>query len=130
MSYLFVYGTLRNDAKHDIAQHLSRGARLAGTGYIQAKLYDLGEYPGAIPSSNPHDKVYGQVFEILDESIFPALDDYEGCGPQDTPPYEFKRERVKITSSIPSLRYAWTYLYARPIHSNRLIQTGDYVKAT
>jgi gamma-glutamylcyclotransferase (GGCT)/AIG2-like uncharacterized protein YtfP len=130
MSYLFVYGTLRNDARHGVARYLSHGARLIGTGYIQAKLFDLGEYPGAIASSNPQDKVYGQIFEILDESLFSILDDYEGCGPNDSKPFEFRRERMSVISSAPNVRSAWVYFYNWPVGKNPLIRTGDYLKAS
>ena len=130
MSYLFVYGTLRNDARHNVARHLSKGARLIGTGFIQGKLFDLGEYPGAVPSSNPREKVYGQIFEILDESLFSILDDYEGCGSHDSPPFEFRREQIPIISSNASVRNAWVYFYNWPVGKNPLIRTGDYLKAS
>jgi gamma-glutamylcyclotransferase (GGCT)/AIG2-like uncharacterized protein YtfP len=130
MSYLFVYGTLRNDARHSVAQHLSHGARLVGTGYIQAKLFDLGEYPGAVPSSSARDKVYGQIFEILEESLLTTLDDYEGCGPRDSVPFEFRREQIPIISRNSNVRNAWGYFYNWPVGKNPLIRTGDYLKAS
>jgi gamma-glutamylcyclotransferase (GGCT)/AIG2-like uncharacterized protein YtfP len=130
VSYLFVYGTLRNDARHSVARYLSHGARLVGTGYIQGRLYDLGEYPGAIPSTNARDKIYGQVFEILDETLLNALDDYEGCGPHDSAPFEFRRERIPVFSTNLNVRNAWVYFYNWPVGKNPLIRTGDYLKAS
>jgi gamma-glutamylcyclotransferase (GGCT)/AIG2-like uncharacterized protein YtfP len=129
MSYLFLYGTLRKDAPHEMNKALGRSARLIGTGYIQAQLYDLGEYPGAIPSQNVRHKVFGQIFEIIDDTIFTRLDDYEGCAPHDQPPFEFRREKMKVHGSSSNIHYAWVYLYNRSVANSTLILTGDYLSA-
>jgi len=51
---LFVYGTLRRG--FELHSYLRRqSARFLGEGIIGGRLYDLGEYPGAIPSSLPGD---------------------------------------------------------------------------
>ncbi len=54
---LFIYGTLRKEiAPSEFIQNLlDRYAEDQDTGFVQAKLYDLGNYPGLVPSENQDD---------------------------------------------------------------------------
>ncbi len=38
--------------------------RYVGRGKIQGHLYDLGRFPGAVPSSSPQNKITGEVYEL------------------------------------------------------------------
>ena len=49
MEFLFVYGTLR-DPQNQVAQFLKSNADFYAEGYFHGKLFDLGDYPGAIES--------------------------------------------------------------------------------
>ncbi|HLH00762.1 MAG TPA: gamma-glutamylcyclotransferase family protein [Bryobacteraceae bacterium] len=78
-AYLFVYGTLRRGSKNRFAGVLASQARFAGTGRISAELYDLGKYPGAVPSEVPGRQVEGDVFLLKTSGkMLRILDAYEG----------------------------------------------------
>src|ERR1044071_5082105 len=80
--YLFVYGTLRRGGGAPLSKLLSERADLVGLGTFQGKLYDLGQYPGVIPSSNPADAVIGEIYVLHpDHSLLPILDAYEDYQP-------------------------------------------------
>ena len=60
--YLFAYGTLADDtAPKEIAAAMKR-LKFAGEGFVFGRLYDIGEYPGAILSERGGDKVFGKIF--------------------------------------------------------------------
>ena len=44
--HLFVYGTLRSDARHEMSHVLARSGTYAGVGTVKARLFDLGEATG------------------------------------------------------------------------------------
>ena len=76
-NYLFVYGTLiSGDAPEEIKRAV-RKLRLLGDGWTQGRLYDFGDYPGAIFSGGSS-KVIGQVYEMAGGmNLLRKLDRYE-----------------------------------------------------
>ncbi len=50
--YLFVYGTLRAGYDVDLKKNVKQDLSYIGKGKIAARLYDLGEYPGAVKAKN------------------------------------------------------------------------------
>ena len=79
--YLFSYGTLLpNRAPAEIAPVVRR-LRRVGRGRVHGRLYDLGEYPGAVLSkSGP--VIAGEIFELPDDpDVLEKLDQYEGFDP-------------------------------------------------
>jgi gamma-glutamylcyclotransferase (GGCT)/AIG2-like uncharacterized protein YtfP len=60
--YLFVYGTLRKEMNHPMYRALSRSAEWVGEANLQGRLYDLGKYPGAVPSKRVSDIVIGEIY--------------------------------------------------------------------
>lgn len=73
-------------------------------------LYDFGAYPGARPGEGT---ILGEIFELDDPAILPALDKYEGP--------EYQRALVSTTDAVECWIY-W-YLGADP---GRLIPSGDW----
>lgn len=125
---VFVYGTLRSGASGP--SHLLQPARLIGSGCFQGRLYDIGDYPGAVESSEPEDQVMGQVYELLRVPVtIRQLDHYEGMGAEDKPPYEYRRKLCSIRMQNGELLSAWVYLYARNVQALKRIQSGDYLSA-
>lgn len=98
-------------------------------GCLQATLYDLGRYPGAVLSTNPAEQVKGEVY-LLHQApkLFEILDDYEECTQRHPPPHEYKRVVAEIVTSEGTTLLAWTYLYNRPIETLLRISSGDYVQ--
>lgn len=120
-TYLFVYGTLRKELNHPIHRVLSMHAVEIGKGIFQGRLYDLGRYPGAVPSSDESERVTGEIYRIQqDKPVFEALDAYEGAA--------FTRERRFIALAGGKKIPCWIYLYTRPTAGRRFIPSGDYKK--
>ncbi|MBM4184584.1 MAG: gamma-glutamylcyclotransferase [Gemmatimonadetes bacterium] len=125
---VFVYGTLRKDARGSVQNALTRDWIFEGYGRVAAELFDFGAYPGAVPRAGV--SVRGELYRLPDprESLT-LLDHYEGCGPEHTPPYEFERELVEVTLEDGGSREAWVYWY-RPEPRGRKLASGDYVERT
>ncbi len=58
--YLFVYGTLRKDIINSARVLLVQHSAFVGEDTFRGRQYDLGGYPGAIPSDEPLDIVKGK----------------------------------------------------------------------
>lgn len=125
-SFLFVYGTLmRGGLRQDLMAEA--GVRLLAEGTIQGRLYDLGQYPGAKPSTNSDDLVRGEVHRLIDPArALAILDRYEGCFPGLPARSEFVRGVVRVTLNEGGQRPAWAYFYNRPVDESRRIPSGDY----
>lgn len=76
---LFVYGTLRRDSGHPMARVLAARAQHVGPGRVAGRLYDLGPYPGAVPSDVPGEWVFGDVYALTDPALWSELDAYEAA---------------------------------------------------
>ena len=119
--YLFVYGTLRSQMNDPLHRLLETHAVLIGAGTFQGKLYDLGRYPGVVPSRANTDRVIGEIYRFSDpQRALEVLDEYEGN--------RFKRKRVTIIQEDGKNIACWIYLYARSITHRLLIRSGDYVQ--
>lgn len=120
-AYLFVYGTLRSQMNDPLHRLLETHAILVGTGAFQGKLYDLGRYPGAIPSRRKTDCVIGEIYRFSEpQRALEILDEYEG--------HRFKRKRVTIIQADGKSITSWIYLYVRSVTRRARIQAGDYVQ--
>ena len=124
--FVFVYGTLMKGFEEGWQAKV--GARLMGTGRIRARLYDLGEYPGAVPSdSNPDDYIVGELYELrAPERAFQLLDQYEEYSPAEADNSLFIRKIAPVRLDDGRRETAWVYFYNRPLRRARLIPTGDY----
>jgi pyruvate carboxylase len=126
--YLFVYGTLRRGGGSPFNKLLSEQADLVGLGSFRGKLYDLGEYPGVIPSSNPADAVIGEIYAIHnDSSILVTLDKYEDYLPDQPERSLYLRQLAPISAGENKTLQAWIYLYNGSINGCKQITTGDYL---
>lgn len=125
--YLFVYGTLMTGmSPFALDRIFSQICRLQGQGFIRAKLYGLGAYPGAIPSSQKEDRVYGEVFEILlPDACFPDLDEHEDYRPGDLSGSEYIRTRGKVYLGDKLLE-VWVYYYNGAVQEADRILSGDW----
>ena len=66
--HLFVYGTLSpRHAPLEIAATVRR-LRPVGQASVRGRLYDLGEYPGAVLSEKSRSVIRGEVFELPGDS--------------------------------------------------------------
>jgi len=126
--YLFVYGTLRKDISNQMSLILAQHADFVGEGTFRGKLYDLGDYPGAVPSNEASDLVKGDVYALPNQKhVLRILDEYEGCGPDEFHPTEFRRERYSVDLNNGKTVDAWIYIYNRSTDGLEAIPSGDYL---
>lgn len=124
---LFVYGTLLYGSGHAridklIATHTTR----LGPGTVQARVYDLGPYPGAIPNASPTDRVTGHVLQLRGgPATLRILDRYEQYDPRQPTRSVFVRARTHVTLRHGRQVTAWIYWYNRAITGKRRINTRE-----
>jgi gamma-glutamylcyclotransferase (GGCT)/AIG2-like uncharacterized protein YtfP len=77
---LFIYGSLLNTS-NEFAAYLNKHSTVYSTGKFNGKLYDIGEYPGAIASAWDIDWVSGTILLLNHpKTTLEVIDDYEGYG--------------------------------------------------
>ena len=77
---VFFYGTLMSGFKRRGRDRIDAKLTPVGRGWIHAALFDLGLYPGAIPTSDA--KVLGELYRMADsEAVLIELDAIEGFTP-------------------------------------------------
>ena len=117
---LFVYGTLRRSSKRPMDHMLQGRIDFIGTGTFRGRLYDLGSYPGVVPSPDPGDLVTGEIYLLHDPSgDLPILDRYETD--------EYHRGKHPITLENGNQIQAWVYIFIAPVVNARRIGSGDYL---
>jgi gamma-glutamylcyclotransferase (GGCT)/AIG2-like uncharacterized protein YtfP len=128
--HLFVYGTLLSgEAPKGIASIVKRCRRL-GLAYVRGRLYDLGEYPGAILDPSSPNMVQGELIALPPEGgILDALDRYEEFNPLDPKRSLFIRKKAKIWMANGSSREGWIYVYNKHPGKARLVRGRDYVRS-
>jgi len=124
-NYLFVYGTLL-DESNEFAIYLKQNCSYFDKGKLKGRLYDLGEYPGAMADENYPGYIYGSIFELKNTAeALKYLDDYEGIGEDQKQPNLFTREMLKVETDSGRID-CWVYLYNLPADGFRRIESGDY----
>lgn len=124
---LFVYGTLRRGGRWKMAHMLASHGEFIGEAVYRARLYRVADYPCAVPSANPADRVRGDVYSLRDPaSLLPLLDEYEGCGAGSGEPAEYVRRCQEIQLLTGKTLSAWVYLYNRPVDGLERIMSGDF----
>ena len=127
ITYLFVYGTLL-DRQNEFGDYLNAKCSFYADGKFKGRLYDIGEYPGAVPVAGGSDYVYGKIFLVNDpDNVMKRLDDYEGFGANQPQPNEFTRQLVAIETADKTIE-CWMYLYNLPVDKIFRIASGDYLQ--
>ena len=122
--FLFVYGTLRSDIGHPMAEFLAQRARFVGPAKMPGRLYDLGPYPGMREPENVDDWVHGELYELRNAAAtLEALDRYESLGVEPAP---FVRQRGTATLACSDVVTTWVYRYQGGMNRARHIASGDY----
>ena len=124
MPTLFVYGTLLRRCNHPMARFLADRGFYLGEARMPGRLYDLGRYPGAVPSCDPRDWIFGDLYD-LDDATLAELDAYENAeSPQ---PSFFDRRTEQILQGNGQARPAFVYWFHGQLPANaKLIASGRY----
>ena len=130
---LFVYGSLRSGFHHPAYAYISDNFTLVGPAKIKGLLYDMGEYPAAIPISD-ESFIVGELYELKENFDFywviEQIDDYEGLNVEQDETALFKREEVEVYLSDRTTT-AWVYWYNSDVSGRPFIPSGDildYIK--
>jgi len=127
--YLFLYGTLLPEYAPDEIAREVRQLHHVGCASVRGRLYDLGQYPGAILDASTGMKIYGQLFVLpTDQRILHALDTYEGFEPSNTKSSLFIRQNATVALSDGRTVQCWVYVYNRDPGTAPLVSGGDYAK--
>lgn len=127
---LFVYGSLLSGFHHPAYGYISRYFTLIGPAKVKGKLFDMGEYPAAIPV-NDDVWITGELYQLNNKEEFEyalcQLDDYEGVFTEagETPLY--RREPVNVVINDRDT-LAWIYWYNQDILGKPLIVSGSVLE--
>lgn len=126
--HLFVCGTLRPGLEPDEVAGIMEKMLRIGRASVRGRLYDLGDYPGAVLDPNCDAKIIGEAFQLPDDDeALAALDAYEGIDPHDSGDSMFVRREAEITLEGGANLVCWIYVYNRQVASATLIRSGDYL---
>ena len=124
---LFVYGSLLSGFKSPAYEYISRFFNLTGKAKVKGRLYDMGEYPAAIPV-NEDVFIQGELYQIKNEGEFSwaigQLDDYEGVTPEPGEEQLYRRELSSIIMDDKIIT-AWIYWYNGSVAGMPVIASGD-----
>jgi gamma-glutamylcyclotransferase (GGCT)/AIG2-like uncharacterized protein YtfP len=131
ITHLFVYGSLRSGFQSPAYDYITRYFQLVAAAQVRGKLFDMGEYPAAVPAPDEDSWIKGELYlaKSLEEFSFALaqLDDYEGVKVEkhETPLY--RREVVQVDVQghwIPS----WIYWYNGDVSGRPEVKSGDILQ--
>ena len=127
---LFVYGSLRSGFQHAAYQYIARYFHLIGDAKVKGKLYDMGDYPAALPT---HDEFYitGELYQLKEDQDFSwviaQIDDYEGVNPEPGESALYRREITTVYAGN-QITNAWIYWYNNDVSGKPIIESGDVLQ--
>ncbi len=96
-------------------------------GKILGRLYDLGEYPGAVPSKEEHEEILGELYRLgRPHEQLPILDEIEECDPEHPELSTFIRRRVDVRLRDGRTTRAQVYFLPHEPERAPRILSGDY----
>lgn len=128
--HLFVYGSLRSGFRSPAYEYISQFFSFVANAKVRGLLYDMGEYPAALPVEE--DKfIVGELYVIKNPSEFSwaigQLDDYEGVNVEEGEEQLYKRDTTAafvVDDKIP----AWIYWYNGDVSGKPEISSGDVLE--
>jgi gamma-glutamylcyclotransferase (GGCT)/AIG2-like uncharacterized protein YtfP len=125
---LFIYGTLMIASRHPMAARLAAESRVIEPATALGRLFDLGAYPGAVPSDHPSERIHGVAVRLAHpKRTMPWLDAYEGASVDDAEPCLFRRVIVPVQLVSGRRIDAWMYCYRGDLGRARRLRGGRYL---
>ncbi len=126
---LFVYGTLRRGfALHSRLARLE--ARFLGKGRITGSLYNLGEYPGAVPSRSRGKGIEGEVYELGEPAkqlkTLDRVEEFNAAQPERS---LFVRQKTTVRMTDGKRVRAWAYFLPKRPSRARVLVSGDFAES-
>lgn len=127
---LFVYGSLRRGFPGPAFQYIAPYFTKVADGKVKGKLYDLGEYPAALPTT---DEAYivGELYQANSAEEFgwamAQLDDYEGVHPEEGEEQLYERTATTVYTDKGEFT-AWIYWYKCDVTDKPVIESGDVLE--
>src|SRR5262245_37718173 len=113
--------------RRSTAEPVSVSLTPLGRGWIAAELFDLGAYPGAIPSATS--RVRGELHRMHDPATtLHKLDEFEGYRQDDIDASLFVRAETSVALDECRIEKAWVYFFNGPLETAVRIDSGDYLK--
>jgi gamma-glutamylcyclotransferase (GGCT)/AIG2-like uncharacterized protein YtfP len=126
---IFVYGTLRKDSVAAERNVLEQYAEFLGEGETQGSLY-VGEYPFAVPSDSPSERIKGEVYRLdrkHNARALQLLDEYEEYDPNEPAKSLYRRELTTVDVKGKRVQ-AWIYWYNGSLENAILMPEGKIGK--
>lgn len=128
--YIFLYGTLLPAQASGKLANLVNRLRRIGPATARGKLYDFGEYPGAVVESSGDAVIHGEVFELPSGTEgLTVLDRYEEFEPWKPETSLFVRKKKDVKLGNGQIVKAWIYLYNRDPGDAPIIVDGTYSRS-
>ncbi len=127
---LFVYGSLRSGFQHAAYQYMAKYFQLLGHATVKGKLYDMGDYPVALPTTEEK-FLQGELYTLNEADDFSyvigQLDDYEGLYAEEGETPLYKRELATVFCNGQSST-AWIYWFNGSVNNLQEIESGDVLE--
>lgn len=110
--FIFVYGTLKpSQAPPEMKEIVGRW-KPAGSATVLGRLFDLGDYTGAVLDANTSSRIVGEVYELPnDPALLATLDEYEGFDPDEPEASLFHRVKTEVKLASGGNQSCWMYVY-------------------
>ncbi len=117
-----VYGTLREGLTN---HKLIAGCKRIGLGWLTGfRMYNLGEYPGVIPTHDESGRIRVEWYDVPDD-VLVELDRLEEFDPDAVQTSLYLRKRV-----FSPYGQGWIYIYNQPLSSAPYMEAGDWERFT
>ncbi len=127
--YLFLYGTLVPERAPDEVASVVRRFRPIGRAHVRGRLYDFGDFPGAILDPSSGATIQGQLVQLpADKALLRVLDRYEEFDPSKPKTSLFVRKKAEVKLSDGRSIKCWVYVYNRDPGDAPIVRGGDYSK--
>jgi gamma-glutamylcyclotransferase (GGCT)/AIG2-like uncharacterized protein YtfP len=127
---LFVYGSLRRGFHGPAFQYIAPYFKHVADGKVKGKLYDLVEYPAALPTTDNY-FIIGELYEAKSPDEFDwaisQLDDYEGVHPEEGEVQLYERALTTVYTDKGEFT-AWIYWYKCDVKGKPVIESGDVLE--